>query len=90
MPPIKIFNREIAMPQQKWLRIVLGVSLVLGGILGFLPIVGFWMLPLGFIVLSVDIPLVRRFTRKVSLRWAKWRQSKAKKTRQGRGDDKFE
>jgi len=27
----------------RWLRISVGIFLVLGGILGFLPILGFWM-----------------------------------------------
>ncbi len=85
MPAIKIFNREIRMPRQKWLRILLGISLVLGGLLGFLPIVGFWMLPLGLFVLSVDLPIVRRFTRRVGYKWARWRQSKADKNETGQG-----
>ncbi len=85
MPAIKIFNRKIPVPQQKWLRIVLGVSLVLGGLFGFLPIVGFWMLPLGLFVLSVDIPIVRRFTRRVKLMWVRWRRSRAEKNQAGQG-----
>ncbi len=85
MPAIKIFNHEFRVPQQKWLRILLGVSLVLGGLVGFLPIVGFWMLPLGLFVLSIDMPIVRRFTRRVSLKWARWRQSKSDENKTGQG-----
>jgi len=85
MPAIKLFNREITMPRQKWLRILLGASLVLGGLVGFLPIVGFWMLPLGLFVLSIDMPIVRRFTRRVRLKWARWRQSKSDKNKTGQG-----
>ena len=34
---------------------------MVGGILGFLPIVGFWMLPLGVAVAALDVgPLIRR------------------------------
>ena len=33
---------------------------MLGGLLGFLPVLGFWMLPLGVILLAEDIPVVRR------------------------------
>jgi purine-cytosine permease-like protein len=40
--------------------------LVLGGCLGFLPVLGYWMIPLGLIILSIDFPAVRRFRR----RWA--------------------
>ncbi len=78
MSTIKIFNRKFKVPQQKWLRILLGISLIIGGILGFLPIVGFWMLPLGIVVLSMDIPIVRRLKRKIALKWARRRQSKSR------------
>jgi len=42
------------------LRLVLGLLLICGGVLGFLPILGFWMLPLGVAVAALDlIPLYR-------------------------------
>lgn len=41
-------------------RSLLGLLLIGGGILGFLPILGFWMIPLGILVIALDIaPLVR-------------------------------
>ncbi len=44
------------------LRLVLGLFLIAGGILGFLPVLGFWMIPLGIAVAALDIrPLIRRF-----------------------------
>lgn len=30
------------------------------GFLGFLPILGFWMIPLGVVLLATDIPPLRR------------------------------
>jgi hypothetical protein len=41
----------------------LGAGLVVGGLLGFLPVLGFWMVPLGIAVLAVDIPAARRLWR---------------------------
>lgn len=42
-------------------RTLLGLLLVAGGTLGFLPILGFWMIPLGIAVISLDVvPLWRR------------------------------
>ena len=41
------------------LRLLLGVVLMAGGVLGFLPVLGFWMLPLGLILLAIDLPLLR-------------------------------
>jgi hypothetical protein len=41
------------------MRLPLGLFLVIGGTLGFLPVLGFWMLPLGFLVLAIDLPALR-------------------------------
>jgi uncharacterized membrane-anchored protein len=51
------------------LRILLGILLVVGGLFGFLPIVGFWMLPLGAIVLAREVPVVARLLERVRRRW---------------------
>ncbi|SVB85789.1 uncharacterized protein METZ01_LOCUS238643 [marine metagenome] len=56
----------------RWFRISVGICLVLGGILGFLPILGFWMIPLGLVVLSYDLPIVRRWRRRLEVRWLRW------------------
>jgi len=42
------------------LHSVLGVLLVVGGVFGFLPILGFWMIPLGAAMIALDIPPLRR------------------------------
>lgn len=41
------------------LRSVLGVVFVIGGVLGILPLVGFWMLPLGAALIALDFPWTR-------------------------------
>src|SRR4051812_35258324 len=46
-------------PQLRWVRIPLGVVLILGGLVGFLPILGFWMIPLGLIVMALDLPVMQ-------------------------------
>jgi len=56
-------------------RIGLGILLVAGGLVGFLPVVGFWMIPLGLLVLSVDIPIVRRWRRRLALWWHRDRKN---------------
>jgi hypothetical protein len=40
-------------------RSVVGILFVLLGLIGFLPILGFWMLPLGLAIISLDIPPMR-------------------------------
>ena len=52
-------------PEARWARIPAGVLLVLGGLAGMLPVLGFWMLPLGLILIGEDVPLVRRGVNRV-------------------------
>ena len=40
-------------------RSVVGILLMAGGIFGFLPLVGFWMFPLGVAFVALDIPWTR-------------------------------
>jgi hypothetical protein len=42
-------------------RSLAGLGFVLGGIVGFLPVVGFWMIPLGLALIWIDATaLIRR------------------------------
>jgi hypothetical protein len=66
---ISFANRQFHLPESKPIRLGIGILLVAGGLVGFLPVVGFWMIPLGLLVLSVDIPIVRRWRRKLALWW---------------------
>lgn len=43
------------------LRSLLGLALIVGGVFGFLPVLGFWMIPLGVLVIGLDAkPVLRR------------------------------
>ena len=53
---------KLRQPHLRWLRLPLGVALIAGGFLGFLPVLGFWMLPLGVLLLAQDIPFLKRPT----------------------------
>jgi len=66
---VRLFDRHWHLPKSKPLRIGLGIVLVGCGFLGFLPVLGFWMIPLGFLVLSVDLPAVRRWRRQLTVWW---------------------
>ena len=63
--PIRPALAWVLRPEAKWARVPLGVLLILGGLLGFLPVLGFWMVPLGALLLAEDFPLVRRPTIRV-------------------------
>jgi hypothetical protein len=67
MRSIKFGNKTMALPASRLARMAIGIALVIAGFLGFLPILGFWMVPLGLIILSVDVPLVRRWRRQASV-----------------------
>ncbi len=41
-------------------RSVIGLLFMVAGVFGFLPILGFWMLPLGIAFIAMDIPPARR------------------------------
>ncbi|MGA8260228.1 MAG: PGPGW domain-containing protein [Arenicellales bacterium] len=48
-------------------RISIGLLLVVGGLFGFLPVLGFWMIPLGLVILAVDFRWARHTL--VNARW---------------------
>lgn len=51
--------RKVRSPEADGYRIPAAVALTVGGVFGFLPILGFWMTPLGLVVLAVDVPFMR-------------------------------
>ncbi|KAB0682033.1 hypothetical protein [Aureimonas leprariae] len=69
---IRIFGRSFDLPASRLARIVIGILLILGGCFSILPVLGIWMLPLGFMVLSIDIAFIRRLRRRVEVRWTRW------------------
>jgi hypothetical protein len=69
---VRFGTKVIELPGSRVARIAIGVALVLLGLLGFLPILGFWMVPLGLIILSADIPAIRRLNRRVSVAVSRW------------------
>lgn len=66
---LSIFGREFAMPRSRGVRIGLGVALCFFGLLGFLPVLGFWMIPLGLLILSHEFHVVRRVRRRLIIWW---------------------
>ena len=62
-------------------RIFAALLLIVGGTLGMLPVLGFWMIPLGLLLLAIDIPALQaplsaaiiRSRRRLTLLRRKWR-----------------
>ena len=73
MPRVRIGKFAIELPRNRIVRIGLGVSLVvLGGVFGWLPILGYWMVPLGLLVLASDSPVIRRWNRRAGVALVGW------------------
>ena len=75
-PRVAFGGRHVPLPRSRLLRISLGAILVLGGLLGFLPVLGFWMIPLGIIVLSIDVPAARKMRRRSVVWWERRRRAR--------------
>ena len=53
------FLHWLRQPSNLIARIVACLLLIAGGILSFLPLLGFWMLPLGLIIIAQDLPFLQ-------------------------------
>jgi hypothetical protein len=47
-------------PKARWIRIPLGVLLIVASMFWFLPVVGIEFLPLGLLLIAQDVPFLRR------------------------------
>lgn len=59
-------------PGRAWLRVPLAMLLMLGGLFSFLPVLGFWMLPLGLLLLAFDVPRLRPVVGDWAVRGRAW------------------
>jgi hypothetical protein len=80
---IAVFGREFHMPQSRPLRIAIGVALCAFSAYArdSCQCSGFWMIPLGILVLSYEFAAVRRFRRRVVVWWERRRQERAARQR---------
>ncbi len=71
---------RIRRPEARLIRIPLGILLVLGGIFSFLPVLGIWMLPLGLLLLALDLIFLQGPVNAAILRgsrkWTSWQRSR--------------
>ncbi|WP_421695207.1 hypothetical protein [Aestuariivirga sp.] len=72
MTKIRILGRQLPVPAHPALRVGLGVAMVAGGAIGFLPVLGYWMVPVGLAILAIDFPPVRRFQRRTTVGLGNW------------------
>lgn len=69
---------RVRAPSDPRFRILTGGLLLLGGMFSFLPVLGLWMLPLGLLLLALDVPLLKPTVGwalvKGERRWRLWRR----------------
>ncbi len=75
-PSVPLMGKRIPIPRSRLARIAGGVLLVLLGLFGFLPVLGFWMIPFGLLILSYDIASVRRQRRRATVWWSRRKERK--------------
>lgn len=77
--------RWLRAPSSRWVRIPVGVLLIVAGFFSFLPLLGLWMLPLGVLLLAQDLPFLRRPTRwsliLLERRWLRWKRRRRQTSR---------
>jgi hypothetical protein len=70
------FIRRMRRPRARWVRLPVALCLIPAGFFSFLPVLGLWMLPLGLLLLAVDVPLlqhhVHRFINWLARRRPAW------------------
>ena len=71
MADIRFGRRRVPLPRSRPVRVGVGAGLILGGVLGFLPVLGFGMLRLGVVVLSVSSAAMRRLRRRPEVWWGR-------------------
>ena len=72
------FVHWVREPSSRWARIPIALALIVGGIFSFLPVLGFWMLPLGLMLLAQDTPFLQKpladMLGWLERKWMDWRQ----------------
>jgi hypothetical protein len=56
----------------RWVRVPLGLLFVLGGFLAILPVFGLWMIPVGLVLLALDIPQLQPAVVSMLIRGRRW------------------
>jgi hypothetical protein len=72
------FLRWLKGPSSRWVRVPIALLLIVGGVVGFLPVLGFWMIPLGLLFLAQDVPFLQRPILQaltwLERKWIKWKR----------------
>lgn len=67
-------------PSNSFFRIPISLLLIVGSLFSFLPLLGLWMLPVGLLLLAIDVVYLQEPVTKIILvmqrKWQTWRRKK--------------
>ncbi|ROU04224.1 tryptophan synthase subunit beta [Histidinibacterium lentulum] len=72
VPPSRRMIHSLLHGRLRRMRLPVAFALILGGMLSILPVLGLWMLPLGLLLLAVDVPCLRPVVSRVLIRIRRW------------------
>jgi hypothetical protein len=83
IPALDLWIIWLQARRTRLIRFPLAVLFIIGGVFSFLPFLGIWMLPLGLMLLAVDLPFLRapvagavvRLRRRGRI-WGRWLRTK--------------
>ena len=86
VPALRAPITALRSDRYRLIRIPLALLMMIGGVLSILPVLGIWMLPLGLLLLAVDLPFLRgpiaaimiRARRRISLWSRRWKARRQK------------
>jgi hypothetical protein len=77
--------RWLREPKAKWVRIPVGLALIAGGMFGFMPVLGFEFIPLGLLIIAIDIPFLQKPVARLTLwlehKWVAFKQRRKERKR---------
>ena len=77
-PALSGFVQRMRSNRMMLVRFPIALLLIFGGLLSFLPVLGIWMLPLGLMLLALDVPFLQGPVSVLFIRWrrriAVWRR----------------
>lgn len=74
--------RALLGPGRRLLRVPVALALIAGGLLAFLPVLGLWMIPLGLLLLAVDVKPLRPPISAAVVRMRAWWRGRSRRRRE--------
>ncbi len=78
-PPLARTFAALRTRRATLIRVPLAILLIIGGIFSILPVLGLWMLPLGLLLLAIDLPALRGPLSALIVRFRRWWANRRKR-----------